>query len=595
MLSVLSTGMVTPHRLHINHFTDRHAFMSAILDVVGRYNTLAGYAISDGKKGGKEFISDVGHIINNCKQVGLLEKLTSSIGQCHVLDVYKIYHNETVDGFLKAAYKVSYRGDGLDVLTRAFLGKGKPEGVSGINAESLPPDDQLSYCLQDTQLCYELLQQKDFELLQILYEISQEIKLPFFETCNAQWPTKWWSAKLTSIDYQKVPLDVQRWIEDNTVLKGNGTKKGVVAMGGYVFHPQTGYHADAVCYDVVSMYPSMANIYNISTETINCLCCKDDPNARIPSEVMDSINAHVMDKNNEAKKQEPRPWHYWICQKGRGKLSDVMADLIKRKIEYKKSGQTLKEKALKILMNSGYGCFKQAYFEYQDPRVAELITAYGQYTIKEFAKFIGDDNVIYGDTDSIYLTSKNDALIAKAEKINVDLEVDKEWKILFLTPNKKQYFGITQQGALVHKTLTGMKSDHPVYFKEVTEKLISKEFQESFISDTDSALEKIVTYVRSAFDLLQTEGSININDLAYSAEATKNLYDYTSNGKEQKIYRELLEDCDGCVELAQAKAQAKHVYKYWKIQGVESKDKDRDRSIGKGKGSIQYQVNYNTS
>jgi DNA polymerase elongation subunit (family B) len=211
---------------------------------------------------------------------------------------------------------------------------------------------------------------------------------------------------------------------------------------------------------------------------------------------MGSINAHVMDKKNKAKKQEPRPWHYWICRKQRGQLSEVMADLIKRKIAYKKLGETLKEKALKILMNSGYGCFKQAYFDYQDPRVAELITAYGQYTIKGFAKFIGDENVIYGDTDSIYLTSKNDTLVAEAAKINVDLEVDKEWKILCLSSNKKQYFGITQQGALLHKTLTGMKSDHPVYFKEVARKLISKEFQESFItSDTASALEKILTYL----------------------------------------------------------------------------------------------------
>jgi len=65
-------------------------------------------------------------------------------------------------------------------------------------------------------------------------------------------------------------------------------------------------------------------------------------------------------------------------------------------------------------MNSGYGCFKQAHCDYQDPRVAELTTAFGQYTIKGFAKNIGDENVIYGDTDSIYLASKNDTLVAEA-------------------------------------------------------------------------------------------------------------------------------------------------------------------------------------
>jgi hypothetical protein len=52
-----------------------------------------------------------------------------------------------------------------------------------------------------------------------------------------------------------------------------------------------------------------------------------------------------------------------------------MANLMERKRQYKKSGEKLKEKAIKILMNSGYGCFGNTYFEYRDPRVAELITA----------------------------------------------------------------------------------------------------------------------------------------------------------------------------------------------------------------------------
>jgi hypothetical protein len=98
-----------------------------------------------------------------------------------------------------------------------------------------------------------------------------------------------------------------------------------------------------------------------------------------------------------------------------------------------------------------------------------------------------------------------------------------------------------------------MKSDHPAYFKEVSEKLISKEFQEfqeSFITLKQTfASEKILTYVKSAFDLLQAKSS-NEKDLAYSAEASKNLYDYTSDDKEQEIYREILEDCDGSVVVS---------------------------------------------
>jgi len=62
-------------RLHVNQFADKREFMSTILDVLGRYDTLAGYAILNNRKNGLDFISDLGHIINNCKQVGLADKL----------------------------------------------------------------------------------------------------------------------------------------------------------------------------------------------------------------------------------------------------------------------------------------------------------------------------------------------------------------------------------------------------------------------------------------------------------------------------------------------------------------------------------------
>jgi DNA polymerase elongation subunit (family B) len=301
----------------------------------------------------------------------------------------------------------------------------------------------------------------------------------------------------------------------------------------------------------------MIDIHNISTETINCACCENNHDAKIPVEVMESINAHIMDKTNKSKRQEPRPWHYWICQKQRGQLPEIMADVKKRKRIYKKSGQKFKEKALKIFMNAGYGCFKQPYFEYHDPRVAELTTAFGQYTLKRLA----GDKAIYGDTDSVYLTNESDTIVEEATKINVDLEVDKKWKILFLTSNKKQYYGITQQGKLEHKTLTGMKSNHPAYFNEVTTRLISQEFQESFITNPSSALVNVLAYVHFAFELLKT---VDTRDLSYSFEASKNLYEYASNGRERKIYQEKIEDLDS-VESAQAASQANNVYRYWKV------------------------------
>lgn len=344
-----------------------------------------------------------------------------------------------------------------------------------------------------------------------------------------------------------------------------GSKKKYTYLGGYVKDPKGGRYKDAVSYDVVSMYPTMAAIHHISSETVNCDCCRDDKEGRVPKEVMNLINEHLRKNGNQN-----RPWHYWICRKKPGIFSKVMQSLIERKIRYKRSGEKLKEKAVKIVMNSGYGCFGSLYYRYRDPRVAELITAFGQYTLKQlFESVDGEDEVLYGDTDSFYLPSKKDAIIEKASKLGVRLEVDRRWKILFLTSNKKQYFGLTEEGDLIHKTLTGMKNNQPSFFDKVTRRLICKEFIESFVTNIGNPLEEILSYVRSAFEQLEI---CNIDELHYSQRAEKNLYDYKNNGIQRQIYNEILKDCGGSEELAQSRSQEGNVYEYWKVivNGIET-------------------------
>ena len=70
-----------------------------------------------------------------------------------------------------------------------YLGDGKLDGLSGVDSESLSTDKQLEYCLQDAELVMRLLKENNFELLQILYNLSQEIGLDFFAACNAGGPS----------------------------------------------------------------------------------------------------------------------------------------------------------------------------------------------------------------------------------------------------------------------------------------------------------------------------------------------------------------------------------------------------------------------
>src|SRR5215813_7391995 len=54
----------------------------------------------------KEFISDIDHIANNCNKVGLYDRFINIYTRANFLDVSKIFRNNAVKGFLKAADKV---------------------------------------------------------------------------------------------------------------------------------------------------------------------------------------------------------------------------------------------------------------------------------------------------------------------------------------------------------------------------------------------------------------------------------------------------------------------------------------------------------
>jgi DNA polymerase elongation subunit (family B) len=91
--------------------------------------------------------------------------------------------------------------------------------------------------------------------------------------------------------------------------------------------------------------------------------------------------------------------------------------------------------ALKNLINGCYGLFGSKFFEFADYRVAELTTAFGRQTLsymKHIAEKVYGFDVIYGDTDRIFVTNvKSEKYINKflAECSilleDVEIELDK--------------------------------------------------------------------------------------------------------------------------------------------------------------------------
>jgi DNA polymerase family B len=541
--------------LHVNNFPDRKSFMSTILDNIEKFTTLIGFSIF----GDYKFKTDLDHIKNNCTEVGVPERHSDIMTRMKFIDLQRVFGHRNVRTFLEKGSKVKYDGAdlkvSLDDVALNYIGEGKPEGIDGKTVEHKSPEEQLRYCLNDAILCHKLLSKNDFELIQVIQLISQDIKLEFFETINGGYTSTWAGPKLKSLGCPIAPPELQKFMDDNTIVEGS--KKSFVYVGGNVLDPKAGIYPDAVELDVNSMYPTMCIEHNISPDTVNCSHAECERDGRVPMEVMEIINNHLIEHG-----QNPRPWH-WICKKKTGILTTAMKDYFNKKVEYKKRGDKLNEKEVKIMANSLYGSFGSPHFKFRDLRVAELITGFGNWTHRQLVTFAGD-NVLYGDTDSLYLSKENEKIIEYAKnKLGVKLE-EKRWKLLFLTNNAKTHIGIDEEGKVVYVGITGMKSNYPVYFKEVSKKLISKEFLEPFVSNQDTALKKVLEYIRTAFKGL---AELNPSELSCKQLWVNNLWEYKNkNAIQKQVYKEILEDCSFDENSAKQKAQGDQIWKFWKVK-----------------------------
>lgn len=179
--------------------------------------------------------------------------------------------------------------------------------------------------------------------------------------------------------------------------------------------------------------------HNISFDTVNCDCCKSDSEARVEGDIMNVINSSI----EEGEKREC----YWICKDPnyKGLVPRLLQQFRDERFRQQELGNEPMQLALKNLINGCYGIFGSTFFEYSDYRVAELTTAFGRHVLQHMqhiAKEVHDFKIIYGDTDSIFVTDvkkENDIMKFIAEcsiLLDIDVELSEVFK-KFLIIKKK--------------------------------------------------------------------------------------------------------------------------------------------------------------
>jgi DNA polymerase, archaea type len=310
------------------------------------------------------------------------------------IDLCKVYGKEIIQ---KGVFNDKYRTLQLDEVGEALLDVGKfkdskDNEITGEAAHLLPVEDQINYIKRDAEITMMLACYNNCMVLRIMEFIALYSEMDYIITCHTG-ITKWYANI-----YDKM---IER---DECTLQSSEHKipKQEIGGGNSIESKRGFYRNEPIDeLDVKGMYPTIAIEHNISFETVNCRRCQENPNARIPSEVMDEINERLQKKG-----LPNRIDSYWICQQRNGAFPMKLKKLINEREHYQQlvNQELAKPKeqqqhelinyyearqlALKLLANAGYGAFARKEFAYSDYRVSEIITGYGRLIPKQMEKWV---------------------------------------------------------------------------------------------------------------------------------------------------------------------------------------------------------------
>ena len=428
------------------------------------------------------------------------------------IDLYNVYKKPLVKSII---YNNRYKDLSLESVSRSILKESKFENLKGADILNVPKEKLMQYVTQDANLVMKLVKHNDFKILDLMNAISLITDIPFDRVCHTGIST-WWT-KIIHGELQK----------SNIIHKQLTIEKSEYS-GGYVIEPLKSYHQKKVyVLDVKSLYPTMMINNNISFDTVNCDCCKYLDEARVSIEIMNIINDGLTE-------EDKRDQAYWICKKKTGMIPKLLTKYREERFRQQELQNISMQLALKNLINGIYGLFGTDFFDFADYRVAEITTAFGRKILqymRETAKEVYNFEVIYGDTDSIFVTNIEN--IEFIEKFitecwivdEVDIEVDKVFK-KFLITKKKHYIGIyedpTKEPEI--KGMEGIKSDRPPWIQKLERQLAL---------DLKNNIDPI-TNLQKEYRKME-EGQTPLEDLQIKLVLQKNPEEYAANSLQRRL------------------------------------------------------------
>ena len=433
------------------------------------------------------------------------------------LDLYRTLSNRA---FQIYAFGQKYTDFSLNSVSKGLLNEQKLD--YGVEIDKMTLYQIGKYCQNDAYLTYKLTSFNDDLLMNLLVVISRIGRMPIDDI--SRMGVSQWIRSLLYYEHRKNNMLIPRREEidkRSTEVKNDAVIKDKKYRGGLVVEPKEGIHFDVTVMDFASLYPSIIKVKNLSYETVRC-------------------------SHTECKKNMIPQTNHWVCTKKKGLTSVLIGSLRDLRVNYYKTMSknqnltneerqlyTVVAAALKVILNASYGVMGAQIFPLYFLPAAEATTATGRHIILDTIEKCRELNVdvLYGDTDSIFVknpTEQQMQTIINQAKNNhgVELEVEKEYRYVVLSDRKKNYLGVTKNGKVDVKGLTGKKSHTPAFIKSLFYDILDILAEVKTNDEFKNAKSKISSKIAECSRKIQAK-EIPLSELAFNVMLSKSLNEYT--------------------------------------------------------------------
>lgn len=290
----------------------------------------------------------------------------------------------------------SFDSFSLESVSRELLGKGK--AIEDV-------DDRVNAITHDFHYNKQKLARYNLEDCRLVMEVFQKTRVLDFLRLRSE---------LTGLGLDRMGGSVQaftnlylpRLHRAGYVAPNLPEGGGLTSPGGYVMDSLPGLYNNVLVLDFKSLYPSIIRTFKV--DPLGLVEGLQNPENAIPG------------------------FKGALFSRERHFLPDIITQLWQQRDQAKADKDRARSQAIKILMNSFYGVLGSGGCRFYDTRLASSITLRGHEIMQQTAQWVEEKGhqVIYGDTDSIFVLLDESLSHGEADQIGHQLaiEINHRWK-----------------------------------------------------------------------------------------------------------------------------------------------------------------------